>query len=743
MKHFLSLVLLCVVATTSALGQNNISLKFYGTPIELSSVSLKVTPLTSLDNENIAATMASMNGYEVLLNECMTQKTKLELNDWGYLKLVDKVAHACLANDNEAVLLSFLLMARSGYNVKLAKDTNNLILLFKSIYFPYNCSYLVSEKKIYFVYPIASYKDKKFDVCDISLSGNKPISFLIDKLPKFAYRESPKRELKTPHYPEWSFTVSCNENLIDFFNEIPTSYDGVNFVTRWTQLANTPLSESVQRQIYPKMSQLVKGLSQREAVNRILNWIQLAFTYKYDDKVWGWDRAFYPEETLYYPYSDTEDRSALLSRVITDMLGLKTVFIYLPGHTAVGVAFTDEDVEGDYVTYEGQKYTICDGCYFGATVGMVMPQLKGKETKVLPVNAANNLIAGFPVKLGKSPVKAEPAPKPVQKATAIIEWLDNASTVNKKEYQLKVCIKSNTKVEDVSVTVNGSQSRGINTVKSDGFDLTIDRKITLSEGFNNIVINVKNGDGITTSEKMITYNAVNSDPEPNKKRIALVIGNANYRDIDKRLKNPVNDATDFAAKLESLGFKVIRSLDQTQQNMEKAIYEFGKQAVNYDVALFYYAGHGVACNGSNYMIPIDADLPEESSVKYKCTDTNLVLDMMENAHCQMKIMILDACRNNPFARGWHRGVSGSGLSIMNAPRGSFIAFSTSPGDVAQDGTGRNSPYTTALLQTLDIPNLSITDFFQEVLEKVATSTDERQTPWTSSSFRGKFVFNQK
>jgi hypothetical protein len=739
MRHLLFIILFCIVAANNALGQKKISLKFYGTPIEIPSYSLKVTPLTSLDNEHIAATIASMNGYEVLLNECTKLKTKLELNDWGYLKLVDKVAHACLDNDNEAVLLSFLLMAESGYKVKLAKDATNIVLFFASDYFIYECSYLAVNKSVYFVYPIANYKNKKFEVCDNTLSGNKRISLLIDKLPKFAYSESPKRELKTPHYPEWNFTVSCNENLIDFFNEIPTSYDGVNFMTRWTQLANTPLSENAQRQIYPKMSQLVKGLSQREAVDRILNWIQLAFTYQYDDKVWGRDRAFYPEETLYYPYCDSEDRAALLSRIVTDLLGLKTLFVYFPGHVAVGVAFTDEDVEGEYVTYEGQKYVICDATYFGATAGMVFPQLKGKETKVLPVNAVNNLIAGFPVKLEKSIVKA----KPVQKGTAIIEWFDYASTVNKKEYQLKVGIKSNTKVEDVSVIVNGSQSRGINTVKSDGFDLTIDRKIALSEGFNNVVVSVKNGDGITTSEKMITYNAINSDPEPNKKRIALVIGNANYKDVDKRLKNPVNDATDFAAKLESLGFKVIRSIDQTQQNMEKAIYEFGKQAANYDVALFYYAGHGVACNGRNYMIPIDADLPEESAVKYKCTDTNLVFDMMENAHCQMKIMILDACRNNPFARGWHRGVSGSGLSIMDAPRGSFIAFSTSPGDVAQDGTGRNSPYTTALLQALDIPNLSITDFFQEVLDKVATSTDERQTPWTSSSFRGKFIFNHK
>ena len=109
----------------------------------------------------------------------------------------------------------------------------------------------------------------------------------------------------------------------------------------------------------------------------------------------------------------------------------------------------------------------------------------------------------------------------------------------------------------------------------------------------------------------------------------------------------------------------------------------------------------------------------------------------------MKIVILDACRNNPFARSWHRSAGGGGLAIMNAPKGTFIAYSTAPGDVALDGGEgqRNSPYTAALLKTFDQKGLSITDFFQEVLERVATTTNERQTPWTSNSFRGKFVFN--
>lgn len=328
---------------------------------------------------------------------------------------------------------------------------------------------------------------------------------------------------------------------------------------------------------------------------------------------------------------------------------------------------------------------------------------------------------------------------------ATIEWIAFSPTTTEKQYNLKAGIKSNSKIESCIVTLNGVTERGINPIKNDGYDMTIDKILTLAEGSNEIKIEVRNAAGTIMSEKNITYKGIDKKPIVQQKRIALVMGNADYVESDKKLKNPVNDAVDVAAKLENLGFTVIRSLDQTQQGMEIAINDFGNKAKDYDVALFYYAGHGVQCQGNNYLIPIDAHLPEESYVPYKCTNVNLVLDLMEKSHCGMKIVILDACRNNPFARSWNRGVSNGGLNVMTAPRGTFIAFSTAPGDVAQDGQAgeRNSPYTSALLQTLEIPNLSINDFFQEVLEKVATKTNDRQNPWVSGSFRGKFIFNQK
>lgn len=334
--------------------------------------------------------------------------------------------------------------------------------------------------------------------------------------------------------------------------------------------------------------------------------------------------------------------------------------------------------------------------------------------------------------------------RPREKHLATLTWLNTETVSYQKNYTLNVGVKSDSKVGDVKLYVNGELDRGIAPVLNDGYDMKITRSLTLATGTNAIKLIVSNADGESVLEREIVYKPQNTPtPYTQERRIALVMGNSDYKDYDKKLKNPVNDATDLSRKLESLGFTVIRAFDKTQQGMEKAINDFSNQVKNYDVALFYYAGHGMRCNGYNYLIPIDAVLADESDVKYKCVNANSVLDKMEKSNCPMKIVILDACRNNPFTRGWSRGIDDAGLGTMMAPKGTFIAFSTAPGEVAQDGKGRNSPYTKALLQALDVPNLSIMDFFQEVLIKVSDETNERQTPWTSNSFKGKFYFNKQ
>lgn len=329
---------------------------------------------------------------------------------------------------------------------------------------------------------------------------------------------------------------------------------------------------------------------------------------------------------------------------------------------------------------------------------------------------------------------------------ADIRWMSEL-TSSQPRFRVKAGVTSPTQITNVRVLVNGQESRGIKTVADDGNDLMVDREVTLARGVNTIRVEVTNAKSTFYIERKVTYDSnpssTASTSKTKERRVALVVGNGNYEDSNMKLKNPVNDAADVTAKLVKLGFVVVRSLNQTKKGMEDAIRLFSQKAKGSDVALFYYAGHGLQCQGSNYMVPVDAKLPSEEYVPYNCTNADLVLDVMEKSGCKMKIVILDACRNNPFSRSWHRGASGGGLAVMNAPKGTFIAYSTAPGDVAMDGgTGqRNSPYTSALLQTFDKKGLSITDFFQEVLERVATTTNEKQNPWTSNSFRGKFVFN--
>lgn len=329
------------------------------------------------------------------------------------------------------------------------------------------------------------------------------------------------------------------------------------------------------------------------------------------------------------------------------------------------------------------------------------------------------------------------------KPTSTVDWLSESGNITSPTYQMKIGIKSESKIEDVDITVNGKKFRGISAVKNDGYDMTVKETLTLEPGNNTIKIKVKNTDGTTTVEKEIVYSPNGPDPKPEYRddRIALIIGNSNYQDTDKSLTNPKNDATDLAAKLRTLGFEVMLLIDADRKAINNNLYEFGEKAKKYDTALFYYAGHGIQSKGVNYLVPIDAELKAEDDIQYNCVNANQVLDKMEL--CKAKIIILDACRNNPFERSWHRGSSTRGLSMMTAPEGCFIAYATNPGNVAQDGKGRNSPYTDAMLKTLDKPNLSLENFFKEVLSEVKRSTKGTQTPWISSSFEGDFYFNKK
>lgn len=220
---------------------------------------------------------------------------------------------------------------------------------------------------------------------------------------------------------------------------------------------------------------------------------------------------------------------------------------------------------------------------------------------------------------------------------------------------------------------------------------------------------------------------------PNK--YALVIGNQNYKEIP--LRSPVNDANDIANLLSSLGFSVMKGVNVSHQAMEQAIRNFTDRIRPHDIALFYFSGHGVQVDGINYLLPVDMNAISEDEIKYKAVNANMVLDKLERAQSQFNIIILDACRNNPFKR--FRSPLG-GLASMSAPTGTLLAYATGPDSVAYDGDGRNSPYTRYLLEAITVPGLKIEETFKLVRQYVMAETNGAQVPWESSSLIGDFYF---
>ena len=220
-------------------------------------------------------------------------------------------------------------------------------------------------------------------------------------------------------------------------------------------------------------------------------------------------------------------------------------------------------------------------------------------------------------------------------------------------------------------------------------------------------------------------------------RYALVIGNSAYQTVP--LQNPVNDAEDMTATLKEMGFTVILKKNADQRTMEDTIRHFGKQLRGGGVGLFYFAGHGMQVDGRNYLIPIDARIESESDVKYEAIDAGRVLGKMEDAENKINIVILDACRNNPFSRNFR--TSERGLARMDAPKGSLIAYATAPGEIAADGTERNGIFTKYLLKNMIVPNWPIELVLKQARIDVANETNGQQIPWESSSLMGDFYFN--
>ncbi len=231
-----------------------------------------------------------------------------------------------------------------------------------------------------------------------------------------------------------------------------------------------------------------------------------------------------------------------------------------------------------------------------------------------------------------------------------------------------------------------------------------------------------------------------------EKRVALVIGNSRYLHVPE-LANPRNDAADMAGKLEQLGFEVVRGEDLDLDGMRKAARDFTGRLEGAEMALFFYAGHGLQVNGTNYMAPVDARLRDYDDLDYEVMPMDLVLGAMERK-TKTNLVFLDACRDNPLAENLARSMGtrsaavGRGLARIGGGVGTLISLATQPGNIALDGRGRNSPFTGALLKHLGTPGQDITRDLVLVRRDVLDATDGKQVPWDHSSLTGDVVLTE-
>lgn len=377
---------------------DRLSFALYGTKMSVRLVASQKIKLTKLGINEIAKTweLLSSDDYNNVIRDCLELRIKHQLCDWAYLRLLDKLSSSFLGEGtNEAELFKAFLYCQSGYQMKLAIANNHLYMLYASQHFMFDKPCWKIDDTFYYA---DNCDAEQIQICKASFPHEQPMSLYVPKEQNLAPIKSANRTLQSEDVDWLRVDVSENENIIKFCDEYPSSCIGDNFMTRWAMYANMPLTNSTKEQLYPqfkaffdavKRSFEEDGTDMRNyapaCVDLICHWIQTAFVYEYDDKVWGGDRAFFADETLYYPYCDCEDRSILLTRMVRDLLGLKCALVYYPGHLATAIAI-GEDVKGDFIRINGIKFLVCDPTYIGAPIGMTMPGMDNQSAKVIVLN---------------------------------------------------------------------------------------------------------------------------------------------------------------------------------------------------------------------------------------------------------------------------------------------------------------------------------------------------------------------
>ena len=348
---------------------------FYGTPCHVELTDGHRFELKSVKEREVSNgwKLLSEERYLPIVSQCMEYRDKLGLCDWGYVRFVQELTESFFteAKHNEAVLMQQYILVQSGYKVRMARTAEKLMLLLPMKEDIYRYTYVNIRGEHYYIMADLKGGDE-FYVLDREFPKEQSFSLYIGSAPQLANSDVMERTMTSRK--QMTASVVLNKNLIDFYNDYPQSAE-------WPYFAAASLSPSVKQKLYPSLKRQIKDLSQTEAANLLLNFVQTAFDYQTDGEQFGAERTLFADESLYYPYCDCEDRSILYANLVHDLLGLDAVLLHYPGHLATAVRFT-EDTSGSYITINGVRYLVCDPTYIGANIGMVMPKYRNSKVEV-------------------------------------------------------------------------------------------------------------------------------------------------------------------------------------------------------------------------------------------------------------------------------------------------------------------------------------------------------------------------
>jgi hypothetical protein len=337
--------------------------------------SLKIK-LNSLNGDSLSLVWNTLSGsaYNDFLSGCIGLRAKLSLCDWGYLEMVKTITKNIFGSStsNEAVFLQTYVLSQTGYKIRLAQvEKSQLVLLINTDFDIYSHMFLKIDDEKYF---LIDSRATEIEVLSCGFSNEQPISLSIDAEQLADNEESQPKLFTSKAFPVETAKIGVNKKLIEFYNSYPHC--------DWKIYANAPLSETIKKNLYPILKHAIKGKSEAEAANMLINFVQTAFEYKTDEDQFGYERSFFSEEVFFYPYSDCEDRAILFSILIRDLLHLKVVLLHYPNHLATAVHFT-EDLQGDFLNVNDEKFLVCDPTYIGAPIGDAMPQFKEIQAEVV------------------------------------------------------------------------------------------------------------------------------------------------------------------------------------------------------------------------------------------------------------------------------------------------------------------------------------------------------------------------